>query len=132
MRVVLDTNVVVSAFLGKRCSPILVLWKQKQFETFINTLILDEYASILRRPLFALSEVLVEDFLDYIYHHGHFVPPTSLIHLVRQDPSDDKFLDCALQAKADYLVSGDHHLLQLGFFQHTMILPPHEFLKLFQ
>jgi putative PIN family toxin of toxin-antitoxin system len=132
MRVVLDTNVVVSAFLGKRCAPILALWKQKRFILFISTPILDEYASVLRRPLFALPEVIIEDFLDYVYHNAHFVPPTSLIHLVHQDPSDDKFLDCALQVKTDYLVTGDPHLLNLGSsFQQTKILPPHEFLKLF-
>ncbi len=131
MRVVLDTNVVVSAFLGKRCAPILVIWKQKRFTLFINSPILDEYTRVLRRPLFALPELVIEDFLDYVYHHAHFVPPTSFVHLVHQDPSDDKFLDCALLAKADYLVTGDPHLLNLCSFQQTKILPPHEFLKLF-
>ena len=83
-------------------------------------------------PIFSAPPSKVQKVLIYLYRHSHVVIPSQEVNLVHQDPSDNKFLSCALEARVDFIVTGDHHLLQLGSFHHTTILSPHEFLKLFR
>jgi predicted nucleic acid-binding protein len=59
-----------------------------------------------------------------------FVTPVERLHLISSDPSDDKFLECALAAEADLIISGDRHLLALGEFRGLSILDPAQALPL--
>ncbi len=58
------------------------------------------------------------------------VKPTQKVFKVKEDPDDNKFLECALEGKADYLITSDRHLLELGEFSKTKICKPTQFLKL--
>lgn len=58
------------------------------------------------------------------------VKPTQEVFTVKEDPEDNKFLECALEGKADYLITSDRHLLELGEFAQTKIRKPTQFLKL--
>lgn len=58
------------------------------------------------------------------------VPDWPTLHVVADDPDDDKFLDCAVAAQAEIIVSGDEHLLSLGSFQGIQILTPAAFVVL--
>ncbi len=58
------------------------------------------------------------------------VRPTQKVFMVEEDPEDNKFLECALEGKADYLITSDRHLLELGEFAVTKICKPTQFLKL--
>lgn len=60
---------------------------------------------------------------------GTEVTVSQRLSVIAEDPEDDKFLECALEAGADYLVSSDDHLLRLGSFEGTRILKPSEFIK---
>jgi len=59
------------------------------------------------------------------------VSPSFTLSVVERDKSDDRILECALEAKGDYIISGDSHLLSLKEYQGIKILSPAEFLKLF-
>jgi len=54
------------------------------------------------------------------------------VNVIERDPSDNKFLEAALEAKADFIITGDHHLLELREFRGVKILSPSEFLKLWK
>ena len=59
-----------------------------------------------------------------------FVASPAVVSVIKEDPADNKFLECAVAADAKYIVSGDRHLLSLKVFKGTRILQPTEFLKL--
>jgi predicted nucleic acid-binding protein len=61
---------------------------------------------------------------------AHIVNPRDKISMVKEDPDDDKFLDCAIECKADYIVSGDRHLLELRGYPGIKIITASQFLEL--
>lgn len=73
------------------------------------------------------SETQVEDFVHGLKVTATVTPGNFQVEVVVDDPSDDKYLDCALEGGADYLVSGDQHLLQLEAYQGIQILRPAAF-----
>ena len=129
LRVVLDTNVVVSSFWGGNPKRVLDRWKTGHLTLLISLPILEEYLAVLARLGFTEVQ-LKEEGLLFLQS-----PTTSLIHPTRNfqeipaDPSDNKFLDCAVEGKAVAIVSGDKHLLNLKAFQDIPILTPADFLK---
>jgi putative PIN family toxin of toxin-antitoxin system len=58
------------------------------------------------------------------------VIPSKHYAVIREDPEDDKFIDCAVEAQADYIISGDEHLLRVRVYQGTPIYSPKEFLEI--
>jgi len=128
---VLDTNVVVSALLfGGETARLVALWQSNAFALLASAAIIEEYARVLSYPKFQLTdaeirEMLNEDILP-------FVTPVRVKKIPRvnsKDPSDDKFLACAVVGKADAIVSGDHHVLELRAYRSISILPVQAFLK---
>ncbi len=73
-----------------------------------------------------------EDLIEIVLKIGKFVRVTERVSVVREHPADDKFLDCALAASADYVVSGDRHLLKVVGFGKAKILPVNEFLQVLE
>ena len=129
-KVVIDTNVAVSGLLfGGVPGRIVSLWKAKQLRPLCSGAIMEEYLRVLAYPKFALSEdeiryILTQESLpwfDVIKVHAGDA-------FVRADPSDDKFVWCALEGKAEAIISGDLHLLGLRS-SPVPILSAHEFLK---
>ncbi len=130
MRGVLDTNVVVSGiFWGG--TPLLVLeqWALSRFEAFASSLILDEYQRVLRHKNRQRPVPVLEDWLEFIHARLRIVSPRRQVSLCR-DPHDDKFLSCALTARADYIVSGDEDLLAIKDVEGIPIVTPRVFLRL--
>ena len=134
MRVVLDTNVVVSALLFRgEVSRLHTLWKKKAFTIAASREIVDEYIRVLAYPKFKLTEneiesLLREELLPYI-------EPVTVgedTKRVSEDPDDDKFLACAVAAQVDFIVSGDAHLLSLKKHAGCLIISAEEFLKKFR
>ena len=113
--VVIDTNVVVSALLfGGVPNEIAVLWKTGIIQPKASKEILDEYIRVLAFPKFDLTE---EEINFLLYHEilAYFdvLAVKSGEPIVKDDPSDDKFIRCARAAKARIIISGDQHLLKL-------------------
>jgi len=133
-RAVLDTNVVVSALLFRgELSRLHTLWKKKAFMIPASKEIIDEYIRVFAYPRFKLSERDIEtivkvELLPYI----EAVTVSGEAKRICEDPDDDKFLACAEVSKADFIVSGDAHLLSLKKYQGCPIITAEKFLKKFR
>ncbi len=130
-RVVLDTNVVVSALLFRgELSRLHALWKRKTFTIAASREIVAEYLRVLAYPKFNLTEkeirnLIQEELLPYIEP----VMAAEKLKAVCADPDDDKFLACAEAAKADVIVSGDEHLLKMKKYKGCPIMTAKTFLR---
>ncbi len=130
IRAVLDTNTVISALLfSGTASRLVSLWQSRRVTVLVSRQILEEYLQVLAYPKFHLSnqeiKALVEEELL------PFVEPVRVrraLAVVRRDPDDDKFLECAVAGRAGYLVTGDRDLRELDSFRGITILTVGEFL----
>ena len=128
-RIVIDTNVFVSAVLGGTLKVVLDYWREKRFTLLVTDEIVREYLEVLRRPKFGLPGSVVDNIIAYIFHRAEFVTPIEKVHVVEADPKDNKFLEAALAGNADEIISGDGHLLNLQTFQQIPIITAHEFIE---
>jgi putative PIN family toxin of toxin-antitoxin system len=131
MKVVIDTNVFVSSFLGGRPRKVIDLWKHGKIILCLSKSILDEYVDVLQRVGLGSEKELTE--LLALFKKGvHilFTAKTPKIHAVKDDPTDDKFIECAVKLGASYIVTGDKSLKAVGEHQGIKILSPVEFLTL--
>jgi uncharacterized protein len=130
MRVVLDTNVVLSGILwGGPPHHILDLWLDGKLTALVSLPILDEYRGVLRRFTPVTSEIFSQ--WDHVFTTAsEFVSPLPTSSVVR-DPKDRIFLDAAVGGKAHCLVTGDKDLLVLNDVQGIPILSPSAFLQHF-
>jgi len=134
-RVVLDTNVIVSALLFRGpMARLHELWKQRALTILASREIIEEYVSVLAYPKFDLTEgeignLLQEELIPYI---EPVKIPSALKSSRSADPDDEKFLLCAEAAQADAIVSGDAHLLRLKKVKRCPIVRPEKFLSQFR
>ncbi len=132
MRVVFDTNVLVAAFLTEGlCSVLLTRARHREFELFVCPVILEEFERILLHKIKAPRE-LVREALEILLEASETVHSTEEIQGICRDRDDDKILACALSAEADYLVSGDRDLLEIGSLEELKIVSPREFEAFFE
>ena len=130
-RIVLDTNVIVSAIISKEGMPatILELLFKGKVINFTTDEIIAELIEVLGRDF--IKETASGDYRDFILSEllSHSIALEPIYHefVIREDKSDDKFINCALTANAD-IVSGDRHLLSLGKYKDIVVLSPREFL----
>ncbi len=127
-RVVLDTNVVVSALLfGGVPGKLVSLWRSGRIEPLCSEEIVLEYLRVLAYPKFRLSESEI----DYLLKH-EILPFFTVVYspagklYISEDPADDKFIWCAVAGKAGAIVSGDDHLLGA---RSLPVLTPAQFLR---
>lgn len=130
-RVVLDTNVLVSGLLfGGGPGEILGLCKTGELRMTMSRAMLDELLRVLAYPKLQLSEQEIH-YLLYaeVLPHVEIVEVSPGPSVVIADRADDMFLHCALEARANCIVSGDRHLLRLKSYRRIKILSPSEFLS---
>lgn len=132
MRVVLDTNVLVSMLLGGRLSILVEHWDQRHFTVVASAEILSEYATVLARPKFGLPRDVVDSIVAYIERQSELVTPLEKITVIEDDLADNMFLECALAGQAELIVSGDQHLNTLKQFRNIKIVTPYDFLHLLE
>lgn len=131
IRVVLDTNVLVSALLFRgELSKIHSLWKKGIIVPLITTSTFKELQNVLAYPKFALTvreikAILEEEILPYF----DIVEPAEETTGITRDPDDDKFLSCAVSGKAECIVSGDRDLLDLNKYRSIIIISPSKFIQ---
>lgn len=128
-RVVIDTNVMVSAYLGGGLETIIVAWTAGKFTLIVSNQVVSEYLEVLSRPRFKITHDELNDFAALILSKAEFVLPEESIHAVEADPSDNQLIEAAVAGQADYIVSGDKHLLELKEFQGVAIIMPRAFLE---
>ena len=129
MRVVLDTNIFISAVLGGRLGIIIDEWKAGKFKLIITDAIAREYLEVINRPKFKIPPDEIIAASDYLLQIAEFVTPVEEILVIVADPTDNKFLEAAIAGKVDYIVSGDNHLLEIGSFREIPIITAREFIK---
>jgi len=127
-RVVLDTNVLVSGLLGGSGLDVIQRWRRGDFVLVVSPQVFEEYQAVLKRPKFGLPEWLVNELLTFIRERAVWIEPEAQVEVAR-DPTDDKFLEAAINGKAKYIVSADNDLLTLGAFEGIPIVPPWEFVE---
>jgi len=129
IRVVVDTNVFVSSFFGGNPRKIVDLWKSGQVTLCLSRPIIDEYVEVLRR-LGLQNERELDELLSLFARGFHvlFSAKTPKLHIVEEDPDDDKFIECAVALKADFVISGDKSLTAIQDYMGIKIVTPKEFL----
>jgi uncharacterized protein len=127
-RIVLDTNIIVSSALGGALELILDKWAEDAFTVIVTSDILGEYFEVINRPKFRLKQATIDRITRYSYQFGEFVVPEEHIQFIEDDPKDDKFLEAAIAGEAEFIVSGDSHLLGIRKYRSIPILTAREFL----
>jgi putative PIN family toxin of toxin-antitoxin system len=128
MRIVLDTNVFISGiFFTGPPYQILKAWRDGRVQLLVSPSILEEYQRIGAELALQFRDVDLKAFLDLLTVQAEIVLSPTLPPVIRDDPSDDKFLEVAVAGKASYIISGDKHLLALSEFQGIQILKPRDF-----
>ena len=129
MKVVIDTNVLISGLLfGGIPGRLIPLWKGRRIQPLASKEIIDEYLRVLAYPRFQLSPEEIE----YLLFH-EVLPWFEIIEVppgrsfIVEDPSDEKFIWCAEAGGADFIISGDQHLLNFRH-QKIKVLSPTDFL----
>lgn len=134
IRAVLDANVFVSGVLSPTGNPakILTAWRSEQFHLLISPAILEEIDRVLRYPKVVARhrwpEEMIKRFIEDLAHLAILTPIRRMLKVIAEDPSDNRYLECAIEGDADYIVSGDRHLLRLTTYQKIGILTPKDFL----
>lgn len=131
MRVVLDTNVIISGlnFPGNE-RLVLELALRGRFHLFLSRFILEEAGAVLRRK-FGWDENRVAQAVSLLENAATLVDPPRLTETIEGGHADNRILECAVAASADYLVTGDHrHLLPLGEHHGTGIVNAPRFLSM--
>ena len=127
--VVLDTNIYISAILfGGKPEEIIRLSRAGEIHLVISEAILKEVAEMLRRK-FNWRSWQISETIDGIRSLSVLVTPNEVLSVIKEDPADNRILECALECQADYIVSGDeHHLISLKEWQGIKILSTTAFL----
>ncbi len=131
-KVVLDTNVLISALLFKgELAGIVNLWKEGRIVPVLSRETFEEFRRVLGYPKFRLTKeeirVIVE---EEVLPFFEVVETTGKVRGVCKDPDDDKFIACALAAAADFIVSGDKNLCNLSAYKSIKIIQAADILKM--
>ena len=129
IRIVLDTNVIVSALVfGGVPRAVLELTAARRCELFYSEPIQAEVRRVLEEK-FGWAPAMLQRVLPVLWSTGELVVPGTIVEAVPDDPDDNRILECALGAKANFVVSGDHHLLALRRYKSISIVSSRQFLE---
>jgi len=132
VKVVIDTNVFISSLINPAGTPgkIVDLWKVGKISLCLSQEVLYEYLEVIARfeisddPAVATLLKIFESRCNQVY-----VSKTAALSVIENDLKDNKFLECAIAASADYIISGDRHLLKLREFRGIQVLTPAAFIR---
>ena len=131
IRLVIDTNVFVSALISTRSIPALLLDEaEKNYTLFISKEILGEVEDVISRKKFGFSTQKISSAMEAILSFSEIINPDIKVDVIKSDPDDNKILECAIACKASYIVSGDSHLLDLREYGSIKIINPKTALEL--
>lgn len=128
-KIVLDTNVLISAILfGGKPRVILEEIIEGKHELGLSKNIIDEMTAVLESKKFKFEAQVVYSIQSELIALATLVDPTISLKVIQDDPDDNKILECGLTFKANYIISGDMHLLKLKNYKKIQIITPAEFL----
>ena len=132
MKAVFDTNVLIAAFLTEGiCAKLLIRARRRDFDMILCDGILQEFKRVLKKKFAAFPHEMSEAVMILSAAAQDIFRRTDSMASVCRDPDDNVILDCARDAVADYIVTGDEDLLVLKNYEGISILSPSEFEKLF-
>ena len=130
LRVVLDTNVLISAEVSAgKSRDLLNLAVQGQFLLIQSEETIEEFERVLQKPKFEKTRQEVIKAKNALARTGRTIRITSKRKIVKKDPDDDIFINTALDGNADYIVTGDPHLLNIASYKGTEIVTVADMLK---
>ena len=128
-KVVVDTNVYISALVaGGVPDEVLDLGREEKIAILVSSPILNEIQGVLLSK-FKWETGRIEKTIASITDFTQSVDPQEEINVIKEDEPDNRILECAVEAKADFIISGDKHLNRLGTFRGINIQRPREFLN---
>ncbi len=137
IKAVIDTNLFVSGLFAKEgpISQLQNFWTEKKIDLAVSEKILREVKKTLQKPylhkILFLFESEEDEVIELIREKAHIVTQDRYkTDRIKDDPTDNKFLACALETKADYIVSGDNHLLSLKHYHGIQIVDAKTFVKI--
>ena len=137
-KVVIDTNVFVSATITEKGKPaqILKVWREKKSEVIISPEILKEIGQVIFRPKIRNISFWTEkeryQFIEDLARICILTPGSLQLKKIVKHTQDHKFIVAAIEGKADYIVSGDRHLRDLGAYKGIKIVCANEFLQILE
>ncbi|MFQ6052396.1 MAG: putative toxin-antitoxin system toxin component, PIN family [Candidatus Hydrothermarchaeota archaeon] len=129
LKAVYHTNIIVSAVLHKDrlSASLLSLALEDKVRLFVSEELLGEYEGILKRSKFKLDRKEVENLMKLIKRKAVKVEPTKKLSTIRKDPADNRILECALEAEADFIVTGNKKHFPFDKFHVVKVVNPQEF-----
>lgn len=128
MKVVIDTNILIRGDLGPYAAAVKILQAviDKKIQAYISPPIKKEYQLKVKE---LLNDQKYIELLDQYLETCELMIPQERLGIIKEDPEDNKFLDLAYAVKADFLISEDHHLLDLGEYLGIEIIKPQDFIN---
>ena len=129
MRIVLDTNVLISALMFGG-NPRIIVEKVicGDVDLYLSEAILTDFSEVLKRPKFGIPLLIVNQIITEVSVIIELVRPLRRINKIKVDTTDNRVLECAVEAKAEYIISGDNHLLELKEYKSIKNVSPQQFL----
>ncbi len=131
IKIVFDTNILISFTLwdGSVSQKLLFKLIEQDALIFSSTEILEEFQKILKRD-FDYSDKEIANIMEKVLQFITLVNPCIKLNVVKEDADDNKIIECALEGKADYIISYDRHLLKLKEYKDIKIISPEEAVSL--
>ena len=134
LKVVLDTNIVVSVALSSDGNParIFEMLLYGKIKNYTSKEILEEIKQVMERE--KIRKIINFEDKEFIINTfervSEKISPEKRYEIIKDDPKDNKFIECAVSASANYIISGDEHLLNLKEFNNIKIISPADFVNL--
>ena len=138
MKIVIDANLFASALIKPHSNPgrILDLVKQNQLELILSPAIIQEIKRILLYPKLQKhhhkTAQEIDAYFEDVLMFAWIVEGEKTVDIIKDDPADNKYLSCACEGEANYIISGDHHLLDLKAYEGIEILNAQSFLSIWK
>jgi putative PIN family toxin of toxin-antitoxin system len=130
MKIVLDTSTMISATFWRGDSYKVVKMVSKgKVQTFTSMEVINEFKQVLQEK-FVKDETKIKEIVTTMLNISKLIRPIKKYNAVKDDPEDNKVIDCAVEARADYLITKDKHILSLGEYKGIKIVTPREFLEI--
>ncbi len=137
IRFTADTNILVSgSFWTGDSFKILEKTDKKEITLVTSKNIIGEYTKVMDSDeiieKIKNKSLILSGVIQRVISNSSIVEPTEKINAVKEDPDDNKILECAKAGKVDYIVTNDNHLLKLKEFDGIKIVEPDEFLRIYK
>lgn len=133
IKIVLDTNVAISSVIAEKGKPAVVFERiiKGDVINYTSKEIIEEIKEVINRPKIRkyISKQQSGEFIGMYKKVSITIKPTVSIQEIEEDPDDDKFLECAIEADVDYIISGDPHLTNIENYKEINIVTPKQFLE---